>query len=206
MSETDGAGHAGVTGSMHICLISQPAYCMLQHLGCLHVQQCGIFAACRASCPSHLHCTVAVHAARSCSGDYTIKRRADIPNNEVDCNAKNYKVRWCRINAYSTVTVTYNMHLQCDLAVFGIAKCKLQGFGSSWATGTKPSPTRTLLLGCRPLRTTHGRVHGRVQNHVSTAASSAFRSAGCWHMAGLRPRCSTTLVINSAVPTQTAAG
>ena len=75
--------------------VSQPAYCMLQHLGCLHVQQCGIFAACRASCPSHLHCTVAVHAARSCSGDYTIKRRADIPNNEVDCNAKNYKVRWC---------------------------------------------------------------------------------------------------------------
>ena len=28
----------------------------------------------------------------SCSGDYTIKRRADIPNNDVDCNAKNYKV------------------------------------------------------------------------------------------------------------------
>jgi len=27
-----------------------------------------------------------------CAGEFVIKRRADIPGNDVDCNAKNYKV------------------------------------------------------------------------------------------------------------------
>lgn len=54
-----------------------------------------------------------------CSGDYTIKRRADIQGQDVNCNAKNYKVRHISATCAHTHThtvVTSRMAFIPDLA------------------------------------------------------------------------------------------
>lgn len=55
-------------------------------------------AACGASRQPQLHADT-LATLRCCSGDYTIKRRADVPDKDVDCNAKNYKVRALQLSS-----------------------------------------------------------------------------------------------------------